>query len=1677
MTTDDVYALAKYPYVILAGVSHDVYMQINTSCGSDWVGPKELYLMDPNPGGGGPTPIPTPKPGENHPPVATISWVKAGTTTPTGIVAQGSKIDLIITSMSDPDYPDDWVEVQSWNFTDSTDWLKTVPDQFGGNIKQNSYNNITAAELGAHKVAMTVVDLKGATYTAYATLNVADSKPVAIITAPLNVKEGRALPSPIHGNMSYSPIGLQLVEYVWTNKLDKYMTPGVETVTLKVRDEENHWSDLATKNINVLPDNPPIDTLSVPEESTRLNSVTILSNAYSPDYDTIISHKMEMKYDAANDGFANDAWQTVVNGNGDADSFTFTPSRVGKYLFQETVCEDYGKCGNTDGQAVAERTLNVVNIAPIADVKANSDLSDPPESTPILMSDLFNTGRFFNLNNSVVGDKSSWEIQNGILKTKVRTPLGNISEAHTPIMQKYEDNGSRTGIYFTTTMNNGNMYGVFAGTTFGFDNPNAIPFQSAQSSLSTSKLEMGLPGRIISWTEDEKYTYVQTTLNYDPQWGTPIDSMLYAYNKDFTVKWSKNIVGTPSMHLTSNYQGHNHPGQDSRILSHHGRLYFWTNSTTSGMNPKLIALDRETGTQAASVDIASSDVAYWSDIVAGVSDGIIVGFKKYDFDLNPKGVWFNANMNLDYHPVAFSQRAGTAVIASNGNTNEGLRVVRTTDGALVGGPYSGTSYDTPRGVFGFDNAGNVYSSDWGNQNIWHFYKISLNGISTRSQDVNEYANPFLGMDLKNRIWTGGLNSTTDVYTNNYVVKVFSADGTLVKKFDLDVNTYNIYDYMFVGTDGLVTLWGIVRRTDGYHGIYAVIDPDTFSTVTKGETALIHRYYVPTYIHPHGNQSFVIEVRDGYSNENAQFLVSTNGAMTKPMLLEVGDSTPDLNSGPSVAATQTLKASLKAAAPDGKGTGIAFRIRDDRNYYSVEWEASELRVKKTVNSTASIVWSKAFPMVANQVYDVKIVPGSNTFDVYVNRLFQATINESVWKDGKFGIINRSQQDVSFLGASTETTPAGYGQIDGIALVSQQVNYTLSYADEESDPQLTASSTWVYTHNPNALLQPLGTASFSGQTLNAPVTSFPYPGDYTFTYKTKDDPHPSHRYPDTAFSTYRQESNTVTGKIRVHRRPIADFTATWNSNGTIAYADASYDPDRYNPANGSFSTENTGINYQATRGVLEYRYRYRAAGSTTYIELKPAKLFGGTYIIELSVRDEYNAWSDWATQTIVAGGSTPLPPNPGFTIAPTTQYRFTAVTFNSTASDPQDGARENVEHAYYIKNVTTGGPESLQSDVRTSWMKEFSSLGVFQVRQIVINSFGLYAEATRNVSIVNRKPAADLTEPASTNAASPTIYETLRPAFKWTYSDGDGDPQTQYQLHFYKADGTFYRDSGTIGGSDLAWTPAADFADNATYYAYVRVMDGMDWSNWSAPHYFRIATNKPPTADLTWTPSPVWEGDTVKLLPTLSDPDGDRLDVVYEIESPSGVKRTVNEQRMPPYGGAGPTFVAITPGNWKVRLTVSDGKAPAVAVVKTILVAPLGVTGQVLHTAAWEDNRQRYNADHPGKERPAHWFWAGEQFVLEAATTDTGASSTKAATVTAEAGPRLKAALQAVIPGKPIAWKGELGSEQFGGPLKELPEGDYAFEFTAVYTNGVVKKSSVVVRVTGTVDGFVNVHRVQ
>ena len=419
---------------------------------------------------------------------------------------------------------------------------------------------------------------------------------------------------------------------------------------------------------------------------------------------------------------------------------------------------------------------------------------------------------------------------------------------------------------------------------------------------------------------------------------------------------------------------------------------------------------------------------------------------------------------------------------------------------------------------------------------------------------------------------------------------------------------------------------------------------------------------------------------------------------------------------------------------------------------------------------------------------------------------------------------------------------------------------------------------------------------------------------------------------------------------------------------------------------------------------------------------------------------------------------------------------AVTINSTAWDKEDGGREQLPHEYYIRNRSSGEFETLQSTSRTSWTKVFNSLGVMDIRQVVWDSKGQTDQIIRQVTILNRLPVVTVTTPASANQNAPTKFDVLRPTFRWNYSDADGDRQTRFQLRIYRYGGTLVMDSGMVESNARQWTPASDLPEQVYMYVQVRAHDGYEWGNWSAARYFYIETNRPPTADFDWTPKPVWEGDTVRLLPNLADADGDTLQVTWRIVSPNGDVEEIRQTSEPPYGITGPSFRAEVPGRYTVTLTVSDGNAPPVTVGRSLTAEPLAVTGAVNHTPQWEAYRLEYNERYPDRARSADTFWAGEMFMLQAVVTDTGATDPHAGADITFAEKVSVTLLSEKVTVRlqsrdSVNWDGEMWEETFDA----LPDGVYTFRFQAEWSNGVVKTDDVDIRIQDNIWTTVGVHR--
>ncbi len=376
---------SHYPAPISAG-SVSVMMKLKGSCGeSGWIN-KTLTVH---------------APASNNPPFFKIGWFHNGdftSQTPLSQVVQGTTIQarviedpafLPYPSPSDPDH--DEFTFTGWDFSRSNTWISGLPATYGFVPEQQYLPNIHTDTLGYHLIYATMTDKFGAAYTASTIIEVIPPNPIAVASCPPVVKENRPVAANLfNSSQSISPLGRQIDHSrdEWTNKIASYTNGTTSDITVQASLHVWDNGSPALKslqpsicNINVKPDLVPIGKLDVLPFGIRNMQVDLYNKSYSPDGDVLTSATYLYKYDAANDGFGNDGWTALA---GTMTKASFTPTRVGKYQFDVTVCEDYGRCASaTATQLITSLTFDTINLAPTVSFTISGENKQPDLSQPI----------------------------------------------------------------------------------------------------------------------------------------------------------------------------------------------------------------------------------------------------------------------------------------------------------------------------------------------------------------------------------------------------------------------------------------------------------------------------------------------------------------------------------------------------------------------------------------------------------------------------------------------------------------------------------------------------------------------------------------------------------------------------------------------------------------------------------------------------------------------------------------------------------------------------------------------------------------------------------------------------------------------------------------------------------------------------------------------------------------------------------------------------------------------------------------------------------------------------------------------------------------------------------------------------------------------------------------------
>ncbi|MBP1157123.1 MULTISPECIES: CARDB domain-containing protein [unclassified Paenibacillus] len=676
-----------------------------------------------------------------------------------------------------------------------------------------------------------------------------------------------------------------------------------------------------------------------------------------------------------------------------------------------------------------------------------------------------------------------------------------------------------------------------------------------------------------------------------------------------------------------------------------------------------------------------------------------------------------------------------------------------------------------------------------------------------------------------------------------------------------------------------------------------------------------------------NRDYAIDKTFGQYIGDGQYLsiyggnVGGNKASKKFMFLDVG--TPQTNEifngiklgqfvsdvdadHMQVTFSMTLR---KPAASQTKLAGYSFRMLDPMNRYAVESDGNTVYLSRYVGGNLTVLRSAGYPFAANQAYSFRIKAVGSRIDVWLNGIpVFSDVQDTTFTSGKMGPFT-DKPYVDFGGISSKAVSEDIQWLSNYVIweegtATAEVRYNnITFTDPENDP-IAGSYQWNYMHTPK-FLKHQGLSSLNGQTFSSERLTFDKVGLYAVTLRAKDDPFPApqYKYPNMTFDSYRKNSNPFQQMITVHRRPIAQFTLSTGSGGIINWNDTSYDPDRYDPATHTFSSSDEGKIYTSNRGVFERKYWY-AKPSGVYVEGKLTRPDeAGTYEVFLSVRDEYGAWSQPASQTMVSAGNVPQNAKPTATLTfPNGTNAAPSLLFTSKPQIQwnQYDTAGTVFQGYHVKvmhengQIYTESGEAAQSTTSNSasWNVPIDlPVGVKLQVQVRVSDGEAWSEWS-NIGWmrVNSPPTATLTYPNGANETTPNIINTRQPTLSWIQNDIDGQSLRSFRLqiiqrHSHGAETIVY--DVTRAQNDPAgtkhFTVDSDLPNGVLLYAKVMVSDGFLWSNGSNIGWFRI--NFAPAVHLTFPTGTYAYPSIGGVLPLITwnqtDPDPDTSYSRYQV----------------------------------------------------------------------------------------------------------------------------------------------------------------------------------------------------
>lgn len=630
-----------------------------------------------------------------------------------------------------------------------------------------------------------------------------------------------------------------------------------------------------------------------------------------------------------------------------------------------------------------------------------------------------------------------------------------------------------------------------------------------------------------------------------------------------------------------------------------------------------------------------------------------------------------------------------------------------------------------------------------------------------------------------------------------------------------------------------------------------------------------------------------------------------------------------------------------------------------------------------------------------------------------------------------------------------------------LVNQPFTMHTIEIDPEDDPIIQPQT--LYVHDPNYYDNPQGRASYAVSEYDANRyqsqllrNSLDKPGLYTIYRRVRDNP--------VGKPQYSYYSNEAYMSIAAHRKPIAQAVLDWT----------------YNPATGLYETTWVDQSYDLDhqyrdpqRGIRERKIRFRRNGGE-WLYYIPDELTAGSYELEYTVRDIEGAWSDPFKLSFTLAEQPP-PQIDAKARAELAKFSLRNIPASEQLRIYEIWTRYPYRHDLEAAIYNSAGTTRMTNPVTVAYhtgTKRGSDIYWEDIVYTIPETLPDGQYVLRLSAVGQNGIRAHIDFPIRVNTPI-----NLVPSLASELLTGEHtDLEAATSKYASSVTVTMFRGTRYENKQELSDTRKSDLKTWHASYLVPEIPDGHyqvrftavtpNGNSQSIDRTVEVINNRPPVADFTWSPSTIWEGDTVSFINRSYDPDGDPLTYSWLITHPDGTVYTSNEQhielRLPQIG------------NHTVQLTVSDGRFTDTKQA-VLAVRELTLSADVHHTDHWYEYHRE--AGHETEVHPKDYY-SGEKFLLSAATSPVPVQRVSAALIAVdrEGQPVQVETVLAPVRGSEH-YEGELYDESFSSLDQGLAVGLHAVKFQVRYVNGTVKTAEVPIRIIGHVLESAGVHRRQ